>query len=379
MKMYEGKTKLIQGNEACAEGALYAGCRFYGGYPITPSTEIAEHLAFRLPMLGGKFIQMEDEIAAMASVIGASFAGLKSMTATSGPGFSLKQENIGFACITEVPCVIVDIMRGGPSTGQPTGPSQSDIQQARWGTHGDHPVICLAPNSIEESFWETVRAFNLSEKYRNPVIIVIDEIIAHMREKFTFPYVKDVEIFDRKKPSVKPQDYLPYDDSKTLVPEMANFGEGYRFHATGLNHDKTGFPINSNPQIQKDEERLMAKINQNLDDILKTESYRTDDAEYLFVSFGSTARSAKVAVDTLRSEGVKIGLFRPITLWPFPEKEFENLAAKMKKIIVAEMNLGQLVIEVERYTDRKKVSHVGRVDGEPVKPQQIIDKYKEVI
>ena len=274
-----GKLKLLQGNEACAEGALYAGCTFFAGYPITPSTEVAEYLARSLPKIGGAFLQMEDEIAAMAAIIGGSLAGSKSLTATSGPGFSLKQENLGFAALCEVPCVIVNVMRGGPSTGVPTGPGQSDIMQCKWGTHGDHPVICLTPGYVQEIFTETVRAFNLSEKYRTPVIIAFDEIIGHMRERIEIPDKGVLPIENRPRPTCKPEEYLPYDESKGDIPPMANFFEGYRYHVTGLNHGSDGFPVNACARIHTDELRLMRKVEVNKKDIIKYEDYLTSDAE----------------------------------------------------------------------------------------------------
>jgi 2-oxoglutarate ferredoxin oxidoreductase subunit alpha len=370
------RVKLVQGNEACAEGALYAGCRFFAGYPITPSTEIAEILAYKLPQVNGKFIQMEDEIAAMAACIGASLAGAKSLTATSGPGFSLKQENIGFACMTEIPCVIINVMRGGPSTGSPTAPSQSDVMQARWGTHGDHPIICIAPSSVSEFFYETVRAFNLSEKYRVPVIIISDEIVGHMREKFIFPDERELEIINRKKPTCEVQKYLPYDSSNGLVPPMANFGEGYRFHVTGLNHAEDGFTTQNQKKIQLFQERLLNKINKNLDDILKYETYKLDDADTLIVAFGSVARSAKVAVDILREKNIKAGLFKPITIWPFCDNAFSNALKNIKKVVVPEMNLGQFIYEIERFFDKKDIIRINKLD-EAISPDEIVASFEK--
>ncbi len=371
---------LLQGNEACSEGALYAGCTFFAGYPITPSTEVAEVLAIKLPLIGGAFMQMEDEIAAMAAIIGASLAGSKSLTATSGPGFSLKQENIGFAAIAEVPCVIVNVMRGGPSTGVPTGPGQSDIMQCRWGTHGDHPIITLTPASVQEIFTETVRAFNLSEKYRNPVIIAFDEIVGHMREKIEIPEPGELEIIDRVKPNVPPEEYFPYDSSKGDIPPMANFFEGYRYHVTGLNHDMTGFPVNACELIHVEEERLMRKIDANRDDIIKYEEFMLDDAEVAIFAYDACGRSAKEAVETARENGMKIGLFRPLTIWPFPDREIEALAGRVKGIVVPELSLGQIILEVERSSKGKsRIEGIFRVDGDPITPAQILDKVKEVI
>lgn len=371
------KILLMQGNEACAEGAIYAGCRFFAGYPITPSSEIAEYMAMRLPQVGGIFIQMEDEIASMGAIIGASLAGVKSMTATSGPGFSLKQENLGYAYMTEIPCVVVNVMRGGPSTGMPTGPSQSDVMQARWGTHGDHPTIALTPSTVEEIFYETIRAFNLSEKYRTPVILLTDEIIGHMREKIELPDPSEVEIIDRVKPTCKPEEYLPF-DSNYDVPPLAAFGEGYRFHVTGLNHNDKGFPTNVNRIIQEQEERMVNKIKKNAADIIKFETYMIDDAEGVIFAFGSSARSARAAVNEARKMGIKVGLFKPLTIWPFPDDAIYDVACSVKFIIVPELNLGQIIYEVERASKGKtEVVGVNRVDPEPITPQQILDKILE--
>ncbi len=373
------KTKLLQGNEACAEGALYAGCNFFGGYPITPSTEVAEYLSRELPKVGGAFIQMEDEIAAMGSVIGASLAGAKALTATSGPGFSLKQENLGYAMITEIPCVVIDVMRGGPSTGVPTGPSQSDIMQCKWGTHGDHPVICLTPGYVQEIFDETVRAFNLSEKYRTPVIVAYDEIIGHMRERVEIPDQGVIPVVNRTKPPQGLAKYLPYDDTKGDVPPMANFFEGYRYHVTGLNHAPDGFPINAHPRIHTDEERLIRKVDGNRADICKNELYKTEDAEIGIFAYGASARAAKDAIDAARAEGIKVGLFRPLTMWPFPEEAVCAFAKQVKTIIVPELSLGQIILEVERVSKAQcGIEGIFRVDGDPITPAQILAKIKEV-
>lgn len=373
------KVAFLQGNEACAQGAIYAGCRFFAGYPITPSTEVAEVMAKELPRIGGAFIQMEDEIAAMAAVIGASLTGTKSLTATSGPGFSLKQENIGYACITEVPCVIINVMRGGPSTGMPTGPSQSDVMQARWGTHGDHPAICLVPASVQELFTETVRAFNLAEKYRTPVTVMPDEIIGHMRERIVFPEPGELEIVNRTVPSVGPSDYKPYDTSFGDVPPLASFGSGYRFHVTGLNKAADGFPTTRAEIVQAEEERQVRKIEQAIDDIVTFEEYMLDDAEVVVVAFGSIARSARYAVNEARKNGIKAGLFRIITYWPFPERQIRALAGHAKAMIVPEMNLGMTIHEVRRCVEgRVPVSGIFRVDGEPISPKQIFARIQEV-
>lgn len=377
--MAEKTIRLMQGNEACVEGALKAGMRFYAGYPITPSTEIAEISSEKLPKIGGKFIQMEDEIAGISATIGAALTGVKSMTATSGPGFSLKQEGIGYAVITEIPCVIVNVQRGGPSTGLPTAPAQADIMQARWGTHGDHSIIALYPSTVREIYDTTIRAFNLAEKYRTPVILLLDEVIGHMREKIEIFEDEDIEIIDRKKPTSSPQEYKAYKVLEgDIVPEMAAFGEGYRFHVTGLVHNETGFPSGNEKVAEKLINRLISKIEDNRDDIVEVENYLLDDADTAIVAFGATARSAKSAIDALREEGYKVGLFRPITIWPSPEKELIELSEKVKRIIVVEMNAGQYFLEVDRVAGKKvNIEKYGRVNGELITPEEIISLVKE--
>lgn len=378
--MANNRVKLMQGNEACVEGALAAGMKFFAGYPITPSTEIAEISALRLPKIGGKFLQMEDEIAGMAATIGASLTGLKSMTATSGPGFSLKQENLGYAAIAEIPCVIVNVQRGGPSTGLPTAPAQGDIMQAKWGTHGDHPVIALSPSSVRETFDLTVKAFNFAEKYRTPVILLTDEVIGHMREKIEIPNADEIEVIDRPRPESGLEEYKPYEVKEgELVPEMAAYGEGYRFHVTGLVHDETGFPSNDANVAEELLDRLMKKVEDNIDDIALYEEYKLEDADIAIVAYGSTARSAKSAVDMARQAGIKVGLFRPMTIWPFLEKQIEEVSKKVDNIIVAEMNLGQYVLEVERAGNKNaEISKCCKANGELITPDEILAKIKEV-
>lgn len=370
--------KLMQGNRACVEGAIAAGMEFFAGYPITPSTEIAEISAEKLPKIGGKFIQMEDEIAGISATIGAALSGKKAMTATSGPGFSLKQEAIGYGIITETPCVIVNVQRGGPSTGLPTAPAQGEIMQARWGTHGDHSIIALYPWSVKETFETTVRAFNLAEKYRTPVILLMDEVIAHMREKIEIP--EKVEIFNRKKPSCSPEEYKPYKVNEgDIVPEMADFGEGYRFHITGLVHGETGFPSGSPEIAEQSIRRLINKIEDNVEDIVDVKEYNLDDADIAIVAFGAVARSAMTAVEHLRDEGIKAGLFRPITIWPLAEKQLKELSKKVKNIVVVEMNMGQYFIEVDRVAGKNaKVDKYGKLNGELITPEEIVDFIKEV-
>ena len=371
---------LLQGNEAIVEGAIAAGCRFYAGYPITPSTEIAERMAWRLPQVGGIFIQMEDELASIAAVIGASLAGAKAMTATSGPGFSLMQENIGFACEAEVPCVVVDVMRGGPSTGLPTMPSQGDVMQARWGTHGDHPVIVLSASSVPECFWMTVRAFNLSEKYRTPVILLLDEVVGHMREKVVLPDPKDVEVVDRPRPTMPPEWYIPYADTPSGVPPMAPFGEGYRYHVTGLIHDVRGFPTSRPDEIGPFMERLFRKISANFPEIHLSEEFETSDAEVVVIAYGCVARSAKRAVKEARERGIKAGLLKLLTLWPFERPAVERLAEKAKVLLVPEMNMGQISREVKRVNQgRSRVVTLNKVDGTLITPGEIVEKMEEAL
>ena len=373
------KVAFLQGNEAAAYGALYAGCNFFAGYPITPSTEVAEVLSLELPKIGGKFIQMEDEIGAMAACLGGALAGSKVLTSTSGPGFSLKQELIGYGCIAEIPCVIINVMRGGPSTGMPTGPSQSDIMAAKWGTHGDHPAICLVPASVQEYFEETVRAFNLSEKYRTPVTVMPDEIIAHMRERIVFPEPGEIEIINRTQPTVPPEQYKPYDTSFGDVPPLAAFGSDYRFHVTGLNKMADGFPTTKAEIVEAEEKRQLRKVDANIDDIVQYEEYQLDDAEIVIVAFGSTSRSARYAINIAREQGIKAGMFRIKTIWPFPDKQIKALAGKVKAFITPEMNLGMCTLEIQRCAEGKAPVHgIFRVDGEPINPDQILNKIKEV-
>ena len=372
--------KLLQGNEACAEGALLAGVKFFAGYPITPSSEIAENMARELPKIGGKFIQMEDEIASMAAVIGASIAGLKSLTATSGPGMCLKQENLGFAIINEIPCVVVNAQRGGPSTGSPTKPSQGDMMQTRWGSHGDHPIIALAPSTVNEILTLTIKAFNFSEKYRTPVILLLDEVIAHMREKVEVPASEDIEVINRKKPTVPPEEYLPFKPDEDGVPPMANFGEGYRYHITGLIHNYKGLPTSNSHEINAFIRRLHDKIQKNIKDIIIYQKYSLDDAKIALIAYGSVARAAERTVKLAREKGLKVGLLKLLTIWPFCFEEVNRLAKQVDLIIVPEMNLGQMVLEVERASQGKcRVVPYGRVDGELINPLEILEKIQEEI
>ncbi len=375
------KVLLLQGNQAVVEGAIAAGVKFFAGYPITPSTEVAESLAEKLPKVGGKFIQMEDEIASMGAVIGASLTGKKVMTATSGPGFSLKQELIGYACAAEIPLVIVNVQRVGPSTGQPTSPSQGDIMQARWGTHGDHWLIALTPASVPECFELTLRAYALSEKYRVPVILLMDEVIGHMREKIELPDdYSDFPQAERKQPDCAPEDFKAYATDESLVPAMPAFGSGYRWHVTGLVHDETGFPKGTPAATLAAANRQRAKLENNLDDIVQVENYRMDDAEFAVVAFGGGARTAYETVDMARAEGLKVGLVRPVTIWPFAEAQMKELAGKVKGILVHELNCGQYVQEVERAVNGKvPVSLYAKYDNEPATPAQLLEEVKKAM
>lgn len=368
----------IQGNEACARGAIKAGCRFFAGYPITPSTEVAEDSAILLPKYGGSFIQMEDEIAALGAIIGASWSGLKAMTSTSGPGFSLMQENIGFAQMTETPLVIVNVQRGSPSTGQPTMAAQGDMMQARWGSHGDYEPIALCPSSVQECFDFTVHAFNLAEKYRVPVIILTDEIIGHMREKITIP--DKVEIIKREMPKEKPGDFLPFKADENGTSPMVPFGEGYNIHVTGLTHDEKGYPDASSPKAHFElVKRLCDKTLKNREDIVSVEEEFCDDADIVLISYGAPFRSVSAVIEKGRSEGIKIGSLKINTPWPFPESQVLKVAEKAKNLVVVEMNLGQMVHEVERVAKGKANVHlVGKIGGELHKPEEILSKIREL-
>ncbi|HWR38548.1 MAG TPA: 2-oxoacid:acceptor oxidoreductase subunit alpha [Patescibacteria group bacterium] len=341
------QARLMQGNEACAEGAIAAGVRFFGGYPITPSTEIAELMAKALPGIGGTFIQMEDEIAGIAVILGAALAGKKVLTATSGPGFSLKQELIGYAALAEIPAVIVNVTRVGPSTGQPTSPAQGDTMQARWGTHGDHPMIALSPWTVREAFDSAVLAVNYAERFRTPVILLLDEIVGHMRERVVLPDPADIAVYPRRKPNSGPG-YKAYAAGPDLVPHIADFGTGHRIHVTGLIHDETGFPSGS-PKVTEDSiRRLHQKIEIARDEITHYEEFFTDDAEHLVVAYGGTARTAYAGVLAARKQGIKAGMIRLMTIWPFADRVIKQAAARVQTLLVPELNYGQLVYEVER-------------------------------
>jgi 2-oxoglutarate ferredoxin oxidoreductase subunit alpha len=378
MKLSDHKPiKIMTGNEACAEAAIVAGMRFFAGYPITPSSEIAEVLSRRLPEVGGVFIQMEDEIASMGALIGASLAGLKSMTATSGPGFSLMQENIGYASMAEVPVVVVNVQRGGPSTGLPTLPSQADVMQARWGTHGDHPVIAVTPSTVQETYEWTIRAFSFSEKYRVPVVVLLDEIIGHINEKIIIPDTGEIEIIDRQLTTDPPDKYIPYKFTDSDIPPIAHYGTGYRFNVTGLSHDETGFPTNDPKKIDALYRRINRKIERYKNEIVAYKTEFLDDAEICLVSYGSSVRSARRAMREAREKGLKVGLFQIFVLWPFPYEALEDISKTIKKFIVPEMNLGQIAHEVECATETQ-VMKVNRVDGGLITPQEILEKIEDV-
>jgi 2-oxoglutarate ferredoxin oxidoreductase subunit alpha len=374
----ERKERLMQGNAACAEGAISAGVRFFAGYPITPSTEIAEYLARQLPKVGGKFIQMEDEIASMAAVIGASVAGVKSMTATSGPGFSLMQEHIGYAYMAEVPCVIVNVQRGGPSTGLPTKVSQSDTMQARWGTHGDYNAIALGPSSVKECFDFTIRAFNLSEKYRTPVVVLMDEVLAHMREKITLPDPTKIRVTNRMKPTVPPEWYEHFEINPHFVSPMASFGEGYRYNITGLTHNPEGFPTGRPVAIKEKLDKLKNKITHSINDIVEVREEFMEDANVAVFAYGIVARAARQAIRMARDKRMKVGLIQPLTIWPFPDVYLEHILEQLDLIIVAELNQGQLIGEVNRVNPgRTRVRGLNRYDSELITPDQIFRKIRE--
>ncbi len=375
----KGTAQFLQGNEAVVEAAIAAGCSFFAGYPITPSTEIAEGCAEKLPLVGGAFIQMEDEIASIAAIIGASLAGAKAMTATSGPGFSLMQENLGFAYIAEVPIVITNVMRGGPSTGLPTKVSQSDVMQARWGTHGDYTPIVITPSSVQEVFDLTIHAFNCSEMLNTPVILLLDEILGHMRERIIIPDTEDIKIENRKYPSVPPEFYKPYSNTPSKVSEFVAFGEGYRYNVTGLTHDEFGFPTSVPGEVEQMLTKLRRKIHTHRKEVILYEEEYMEDATYAVISYGTSARAAMSAVRKARAHGVKAGLLKLKTIWPFPGRKVYQIASSVKGILVAEMNMGQMIREVDRYAmGQCKVAGAFRYDGLVIEPDEIYEKLLEL-
>ncbi len=368
----------MNGDIACAEGAISAGCRFFAGYPITPATEVAERMAERLPEVGGTFIQMEDEIASMSAILGASWAGVKSMTATSGPGFSLMMENIGLGIMMEAPCVVTDVQRAGPSTGLPTLVAQGDMMQARWGSHGCYSIIALSPSSPQEMYELTIKAFNLSEKYRLPVLLMADEAVAHMTEKVTIRPQKEIELYARRKPDVPPEEYQPYLADSDLVPAMAIAGEGYHFHTTGLTHDEKGYPVMTAEAQDRLIKRLVNKIEMNQDDIIDVEEDGTKDAEIVVCAYGISARISKFAVERARREGIKTGMLKLVTVWPFSEERIRKLAGRVKAFVVPEINCGQISLEVERCAGgAAKTVSVPHMGGSVHHPETILDAIRK--
>jgi 2-oxoglutarate ferredoxin oxidoreductase subunit alpha len=372
------KVMFTMGDIACAEGALSAGCKYFGGYPITPATEIAEWMAMRMPEVGGAYVQYEDEIASITSVIGASWTGVKSMTATSGPGVSLMLEAVGLAVMTETPLVLVNIMRGGPSTGQPTRGQQGDVMQAKWGSHGDYQIIALTPGSVQEMFDQTVQAFNLAERYRTPVFILADETVGHMRERLVIPDEKDLKLEYRKTPTCPPEEYLPFKPDDDLVPPMALLGSKYQFYATGLTHDERGYPSDKE-KVQIDLiTRLNDKIIKNADNIIDLEKFMLDDAKICVIAYGTPSRSARKAIKEARAEGIKVGMLRLKTVWPFPEEAVAQVASDVEHIIVAEQNLGQVYHMVRAEAAPTPVHLMTKPAGMPQLPHEILDKIREV-
>jgi 2-oxoglutarate ferredoxin oxidoreductase subunit alpha len=371
-----GKRAFLQGSEACVEAALVAGCRFFAGYPISPANEISEHMAARLPKVGGIFLQMEDELASIGAVVGASWCGVKAMTATSGPGFSLMQETIGWAFMTETPCVIVDVQRVGPGTGQATKCAQGDVMQARWGTHGDYMAISLCPNSVQEILELTIRAFNLAEKYRTPVTLLTDETTIHLREHLVIPPLESIEIINRKKPKAGEQMFFGLES----VAPMPSIGDGFNVAVTGSTHDERGVRFTADPKVHKRVvEAINNKIRKNIDDIIEVESYNIEDCRVGIVAYGITSRAIYEAVEEAEKRGVKVGYVRLKTLWPFPEKPVQRLAENAEKIIAPEMNLGQIVNEIKRVagcsTEVVSLNKIG--GGELITPEEILDKILE--
>ena len=365
----------INGDSACAEGALAAGCRFFAGYPITPATEIAEHMAKRLPEVGGIFIQMEDEISAMAAVLGASCAGTKSMTATSGPGFSLMMENIGLGLATETPCVVVNVQRAGPSTGLPTLGAQGDMMQARWGSHGHYEIIALAPASPQELFFQTITAFNLSETYRLPVMIMADEVVGHLSERVIIPDPSKIRLQSRPRAKGRKDRFKPFHPGSNGVAPMAHAGEGYLVHFTGLTHDEKGYPVMTAEAHSEMVSRITEKIRANLSKIIQVEEYRLEDADVALISYGISSRSSLAAVDEARQQGMKAGLLRLVTVWPFPDDAIRELAKRVRCLITVELNLGQIHMEVERCAGGMAPALlVGHAGGTVITPAQILEK-----
>ncbi len=370
----------LDGNHACAEGGIAAGCKFFGGYPITPSTEIAERVSRRFPLIGGVFVQMEDELASMAAILGASSGGVKSMSCTSGPGFSLMMENFGLGIMMEIPCVLVNVQRGGPSTGLPTLPGQADMMQARWGSHGDYEVIALAPDSPQESFELTIHAFNLSEKYRMPVLIMSDECVGHMTEKVIIPPAEEIELIERRYTKKKPGEAWPYQENGDDIAPMLPVGEGYKFHITGLTHDQKGYPVINAETHEKNVRHLIDKVNKHTEDIIWLEEEDVDGAEVVILAYGISSRVVRPAIARARKEGIKVGLVKMVTVWPFPEMRVRELASQVKSLIMVEMNYGQVYLDMERCTAEKCRTYlVGHAGGTVHNPDDIYKTIKEAV
>ncbi len=371
-------THFLNGDYACCEGALAAGCRFFGGYPITPATEVAERMSRRLPEVGGVYIQMEDELGSIAAVLGASWGGVKSMTSTSGPGFSLMMENIGLGICTETPCVICNVQRAGPSTGLPTFVGQGDMMQARWGSHGPYEIIAVSPSGPQEMFDFTIWAFNLSEEYRIPVMIMADEVVGHMNERLVIPPAEEIEIINRRRPTSPPGEYLPYHPDPDGIAPMANFGDGYRMHITGLTHDERGYPVMTDEAQEEMVERLVNKIRKNREKIIKYRTQYMDDADIAVIAYGISYRSARKAVEAARADGIAAGLVKLDTVWPFPEEYIADLAGGVKAMVMPEINYGQMVYEIERCArGRCEVRLVPHAGGSIIRPKKIMDAMRE--
>ncbi len=378
--MANKKKKLLQGNGACVEGAIYSGMTFYAGYPITPSTEIAEGCARLLPKMGGRFIQMEDEIASIAAIIGASVTGRKALTGTSGPGYSLMQESIGYAYMTETPIVIINVQRGGPSTGLPTKVGQADTMQARWGTHGDYNAIAIAPSTVGECLTETIRAFNLAERFRTPVTVLLDEVMGHMREIIEVPEKGDHEVFNRVKPTASHEEFEAFEMTENLVSPMASYGDGYRYNVTGLTHDTRGFSTNRTDESIQKLDKLFYKIENYKDEIFKSRVELVEDADVVFISYGTVSRAALQAMQIARKAGAKVGSIQLYTIWPFDYDMIKKATANCKTVVVAEMNMGQICHEVKKVLDpSKKLETVQRYDGEIITPMELLEKLEEVL
>ena len=368
----------MSGDDACAEGAISAGCRFFAGYPITPATEIAERMSDRLPEVNGTYIQMEDELGSMAAVVGASCGGVKAMTATSGPGFSLMMENIGLGIMLETPCVVVNVQRAGPSTGLPTMVAQGDMMQARWGSHGCYSIIAVSPDSPQEVYDLTIKAFNLAERFRLPVLVMTDAAVGHMYEKVVIPPLSKIKLVSRRRPDVPPGEYWPYMPDDDLIPPMANTGEGYRFHATGLTHDEQGYPEMTAEAQDRLVRRLVEKVERYRDEIIEVEEENLEGAEVVVCTYGITSRVAMIAVEHARQEGIRVGILRLITVWPFPQNKVSDIARHVKAFVVPEINYGQISLEVERSAaGMARTILVPHMGGDVHNPETILEAIRQ--